>query len=144
MTESIGPTTAGEDGVEKLWASVSKPASIATWLAVDSVRQLDEGELGRGSSLCARRAGKSREYQVTYWEPRRALGLKYQGRFLQTAYRFSLEPEEDPVRIRVQLVNQSEGLWHWLNALIIGRERRRIDRLTVVPTAGKPADTAQP
>jgi hypothetical protein len=102
------------------------PEATARWLSADTVRQLDAGELGRGSRLLAESRGKAREFYVTYWEPGRALGLQYRGMYLRYSLRFDLEPEHAPVRIQVTAINQSSGLWRWPAAFIVWREQRRL------------------
>ena len=123
-------TRTAETGIngmaDTLWQLLVDTDSMARWLSADKVRQVDEGELGRGSCLLAEFSGKVREYRVTYWEPLRALCLQYRGSRIQFSIRFDLIPEQAPERISVSTINQVSGLWNWPTAVISWREQRRI------------------
>jgi len=112
--------------VDKVWSLLTERAALESWLQADSLQQLDEGDLGRGSCLRVIRNQRTHDYQLTYWEPLKAFVLKRQSLHLRISYHFRIWDESDATRVEFTVENDSSGLWRWPTAFIVWKESRRL------------------
>ncbi|MEX2131677.1 MAG: hypothetical protein WD772_09330 [Pseudohongiellaceae bacterium] len=130
--------------IDKIWSLLTEPAALESWLQADSLQQLDEGDLGRGSCLRAVRNRHAHDYKVTYWEPSKAFVLQRRSPHLCISYHFRARDELDKTRVEITVENDSSGLWRWLAAFIVWKENHRMARYMENLIATLEPDPQQP
>ena len=112
----------------QVWQSLVDPQQRYRWLPEGTgLRQLDDGEIGRGSELQLDWGGHLVNATVTYWDPpvRATLRRRWWPESLE--YHLLLEPQPKGTLLDLR-VSAAAGVAGWLATPLMWLEKRRLSR----------------
>lgn len=114
---------------QRVWDCLVDPANASRWVeGACEASRLDQGNLGRGSSLRFELEGRPCEVTISYWEPGKCFTFRMLRGPWRTSTSFRLEPEKGGTRLFLERSVDATGPWKLLLPFRVRRERIQVRR----------------
>ncbi len=111
MTIKISSRTVINRQQTEVWNFIANFDNAPLWMpGVNLVKQLDEGELGRGSTLQFELRDGSDQQLVSYWEPGKSFTLSYDQASNSSDSSYKLESQADKTVLNLDISLKTQGV----------------------------------
>ncbi len=111
MTIKISSRTVINRQQTEVWNFIANFDNAPLWMpGVNLVKQLDEGELGRGSTLQFELRDGSDQQLVSYWEPGKSFTLSYDQASNSSDSTYKLESQADKTVLNLDISLKTQGV----------------------------------
>lgn len=111
MTIKISSRTVINRQQTEVWNFIANFDNAPLWMpGVNLVKQLDEGELGRGSTLQFDLRDGSDQQLVSYWEPGKSFTLSYDQASNSSDSTYKLESQADKTVLNLDISLKTQGV----------------------------------
>ena len=118
MTTNISIKTTISENLETVWSYIADFDNVPQWMpGVQGVKQIDSGELGRGSALALTNGKAIKVAKVSYWEPQKCFTLSLEKNARSTDSSYRLEYESTYTVLELNITTSVDGFRQLLSPI---------------------------